>query len=53
MYCVQNKTFCGVCNKFSLADKYPNQLKSQGHINEILKNHCTISLIVKTHFINK
>ena len=51
MYCVQNRTFRGVCNKFYIADNYLKHLKSQGHSNEVLKNHCTISLIVKTHFI--
>ena len=51
MYCVQDRIYCGVCNKSVIPNNYPNHLKSQGHVNNILKNQCTNSMIVKTHFI--
>ena len=50
MYCVQNRTYCGVCNETVLLDKYPNHLKSQRQVNKILKNQCTNSMIIKTHY---
>ena len=53
MYCVQNNFYCGVCNKSYVANNYPNHFKSQCHVNNVLKDHCTNSTIVKTHFIKK
>ena len=53
MYCVQNRIYCGVCNKSYLATNNSNHLKSQGYVNNVLKDHCTNSTIVKTHFIKK
>ena len=50
MYCVQDRHFCGVCNKSVLPDNYPNHLRSQGHVNILMKNQCTISMIIKTHY---
>ena len=50
MYCVQNRIYCGVCNKSVLADKYPNLLKSQGHVRNILRNQCTNLTIIKTYY---
>ena len=51
--CVQNRNFCGVCSNSYIANNYPNLLKSQGHINNVLEDHYTISKIVGTHFIGK
>ena len=48
MYCVQQRIYCGVCNNSVIPNIYPNHLKSQGHVNNILKNQCTISMIIKT-----
>ena len=53
MFFVQNRLYCGVCNKSFIAKSYPNRLKSQGHSNKDLKDHCTNSTMVKTHFIKK
>ena len=53
MYCVQNRLYCGVCNKAYICNIYANHLKSQGHIINVLKNQCANSRIVKTHFIKK
>ena len=36
MYCTQNRIYCGDCNQSVLPTKYPNHLKSQGHINNSL-----------------
>ena len=49
MYCVQNRVYCVVCNKSYRPDGYPSHLKSQGLANNVLKNHCTNSMIKKTH----
>ena len=48
MYCVQERSYCGVCNKSFIPDNYPNHLKSQGHVNNVLKNQSTNSMIIKT-----
>ena len=53
MYCVQNRFFCGVCNKSYIASNYPSHLKSQDLVNNVSKDLCTNSTIVKTHFIKK
>ena len=50
MFCVQNRIFCGVCNKSVLPANYPNHLRSQGHANNVLKNSSTKSMIIKTHY---
>ena len=38
MYCAQNRIYCGVCNKSVLPDIYPSRLKTQGHVNNFLRN---------------
>ena len=53
MYCVQNRIYCGVCHISVLVDNYSNHLKTQGHINNILKNQCTSSNIKKTPYKKK
>ena len=53
MSCVQNSIFSGICNKLHITNNYPNQSKSQGHVNNVLKDHCTKSTVVETHFIKK
>ena len=53
MYCVQNRKYCDVCNKPVIPNKHPNQLKSQGHVNIVLRNECTKSVIIKTHYKKK
>ena len=50
MYGVQNRIYCGVCNKSVLPDNYPNHLRFQGHACNVLKNQCTNSMIIKTHY---
>ena len=50
MYCVQDRIYCGVCNKSVKPNKYPNHLKSQGNFKNVLRNQCTNSLIIKTHY---
>ena len=52
MYCVQDRTYCGVCKKSVLPDNYPTPLKFQGHVNNPVKNQCTNSMI-KKHNIRK
>ena len=49
MYCTQNRIYCGDCNQSVLLNIYPNHLKSQGHVNNSLKNRSTNSMIIKTH----
>ena len=41
VYCVENRIYCGVCNKTVITNNFPNHLKSQSHVNILLKNHCT------------
>ena len=50
MYCVQERICCGVCDKSVIPNIYQKPSKSQGHGNNILKNQCTNSLIIKTHY---
>ena len=38
MYCVQNRIFCGVCNKSVIRNNYSNHLKSQDHFDNVLGN---------------
>ena len=49
MYCTQNSIYCGDCNQSVLPSKYPSHLKSQGHVNNSLKNRSTNSMNKKTH----
>ena len=37
MYCVQNRSYCGVCLISVLPDNYPNHLRSQGHASNVFK----------------
>ena len=53
MYCVQSRIYCGVCYKSYIDINYANPLKSQGNFNNVLKNQCTNSMLVKTLFIKK
>ena len=55
MYCTQNRIYCGDCNQTVLPSNYPNHLKSQGHVNNSLKNRSTNSMIKKKyiHIIRK
>ena len=53
MFCVKNRIFCDACNRSHIANNYPNHKKSQGRIKNVLKNRCTNSMILKTHFIKK
>ena len=50
MYCVQERIYCDVCNKSVIPDNYPNHLKSQGHVNNVLKNQCINSMIIKRRY---
>ena len=50
MPCVQNRIYCGVCHISVLPDNYQTHLKSQGHANNVLKNSCTNSMIIETHY---
>ena len=52
-YCVQDRIYCRVCNKSYSANNYANHLKSQGHVNNVLKNQCTNSMIIKTHYMKR
>ena len=40
MHCIQNKIHCGDCKKSFIPIPYPKPLKSQGHINKVVKKHC-------------
>ena len=40
MHCIQNKIHCGGCKNSYIPNAYPNLLKSQGHINDVVKKHC-------------
>ena len=48
MYGVQNRIFCGVCHISVLPDNYQTHLRSQGYANNVLKNSCNNSRIIKT-----
>ena len=50
LYCVKNRICCGACHIFVLPDNYPNHLRSQGHASNDLKNQCSKSMIIKTHY---
>ena len=51
MYDLQDRIYCGKCNISCIAEVYPNRLKSQCHIKIVSKSQRTITMIVKTHFI--
>ena len=40
MYCVKNRIYCHDCDRSFIDSKYPNQLRSQGHIDNVMKNRC-------------
>ena len=48
MYGVQNGFFCGVCHTSVLPENYAKHSRSQGHVNNTLRNQCTNSMIKKT-----
>ena len=52
MYCTQDRIYCGVCNKSVLPDNYANHLGCQNHVNNLMKNQCTKSMIIQ-HNIEK
>ena len=40
MYCVKNRIYCHDCNRSSIDSNYSNHLRSQGHIDNVMKKHC-------------
>ena len=40
MYCVKNRIHCHDCNRSYIDSNYPNRLRSQGHIDYVMKKHC-------------
>ena len=40
LYSVQNRFFCDVCCDSYIDSNYSNHLRSQGHINNVIKKHC-------------
>ena len=40
MHCVQNRIYCHDCNKSFTDSNYPNLLRSQGHIVNVMKKRC-------------
>ena len=40
MYCVKNRIYCHDCNTSYIDSNYSNHLRSQGHIDKVLKKHC-------------
>ena len=50
MYGVQNRIYCGVCQKSVLPDNYPIHLRSQGHASNVMRNQGTNSMIRKTQY---
>ena len=50
MYGVRYRNYCGVCQTSALNEFYPNHLRSQEHASNVLKNQCTISMIIKKHY---
>ena len=53
MYAVQNRNYCGVCHTSVLSDDYANHLRSQVHASNVLKNQCTNSMVIKTHYMKR
>ena len=40
MYCVKNRIYCHDCNRSYIDSNYWNHLRSQGHIDNVMKKHC-------------
>ena len=40
MYCVKNRIYCHDCNRSYIDSNYSNHLRSQGHIDNVMKKHC-------------
>ena len=40
MYCVKNRIYCHDCNRSCIDSNYSNHLRSQGHIDNVMKKHC-------------
>ena len=40
MYCDKNRIYCHDCNRSYIDSNYSNQLRSQGHIDNVMKKHC-------------
>ena len=40
MYCVKNRIYCHDCNSSYIDGNYSNHLRSQGHIDNVMKKHC-------------
>ena len=39
MYCVKNRIYCHDCNRSYIDSNYSNHLRSQGHIDKVMKKH--------------
>ena len=50
VYGVQNRTYCGVSHTSGLPENNPNHLQSKGHGNNVLRNQCSNSMIIKTPY---
>ena len=40
MYSVKNRIYCHDCNRSYLDSNHSNHLRSQGHIDNVMKKHC-------------
>ena len=40
MYCVKNRIYCNDCNRSYIDSNYSKHLRSQGHIDNVMKKHC-------------
>ena len=40
MYCVKNRIYCHDSNRSYIDSNYSNHLRSQGHVDNVLKKHC-------------
>ena len=40
MYCVRNRIYCHDCIRFYIDRNFSNHLRSQGHINNVMKKRC-------------
>ena len=40
MYSVKNRIYCHDCNRSYIDSNYSNHLRSQGHIDNVMKKHC-------------
>ena len=40
MYCVNSRSYCHDCNRSYIDRNYSNLLRSQGHIDNLMRKHC-------------